>query len=308
MKFELDHSPKVVLITGISGFLGRYIAENYKSCGWEVHGILRKSSRKKTVISYISSSNLHQMSGDHSSINSIMRKVKPDLVVHLASLFISEHNPENIDDLILSNILFGVKLLEAMRINNIKKIINAGTSWQNFKAANYCPVNLYAATKQAFSDLLEYYVDAEGFSAVTLKLTDTYGYDDHRKKIINLLSQAISDRKILEISPGEQLVDLVHGCDVAECFRIVGAELLSNEEKGHSQFYVGSGKPISLKSLVKIMEEICGVTVPVIWGARNYRDREVMIPFEGNTYPGWKPKIKLRDGLRVILKNNSELE
>lgn len=302
MRAELGREAKVVLITGLSGFLARYICQNYKSHGWDVHGVIRKITNPKSI-TFIPSNNIHEMGDDYAFINDILEKVKPDIVIHLASLFISEHNPQQIDALIESNILFGTKLLEAMRQSNVKKIINVGTAWQNYNGSCYRPVNLYAATKQAFADILEYYVDAEGFSAVTLKLTDTYGSNDPRNKIVNLLCMSAREKKTLEMSPGEQLIDLIHADDVANCFGIVGHDLLSNDKPGHAQFYVGSGEMISLKSLINILGEILGTSIPVIWGARDYRRREVMIPFLGLRYPGWEPLIKIHEGLRIVLEN-----
>src|SRR4051812_1833664 len=82
-----------------------------------------------------------------------LKACKPDVVFHLASLFVSDHRVQDVQNLVESNLLFGTQLLEAMAQAGVKRIINTGTSWQ-------CPhpFNLYAATKQAFESILGYYV------------------------------------------------------------------------------------------------------------------------------------------------------
>ena len=82
--------------------------------------------------------------------------------------------------------------------------------WQHFGTPDYRPVNLYAATKQAFEDVLAYYADAQGIAAVTLELYDTYGPGDPRRKLIRILFEAARSGEPIQLSPGEQVIELLH--------------------------------------------------------------------------------------------------
>lgn len=77
------------LITGITGQTGSYLAELLLSKGYEVHGIIRRSSNFNTGrINHIFD-NLHLHYGDLSSINSItntIQNVKPDEVYNLGAM------------------------------------------------------------------------------------------------------------------------------------------------------------------------------------------------------------------------------
>ena len=43
---------------------------------------------------------------------------------------------------------------------------------------------------------------------------------------------------------------------------------------------------------------LSGTSLAIEWGARPYRDREVMVPWtKGKTVPGWAPHIPLERGL-----------
>jgi nucleoside-diphosphate-sugar epimerase len=62
-----------------------------------------------------------------------------------------------------------------MQAAGIRRLVNAGTTWQHYLGQVYDPVNLYAATKQAFEAILKFYTSTRDFQAITLELTDTYG-------------------------------------------------------------------------------------------------------------------------------------
>ncbi|WDC83286.1 NAD(P)-dependent oxidoreductase [Caloramator sp. mosi_1] len=109
-------------------------------------------------------------------------KHKFDAIFHLASLFIAEHDSNQIDDLLKSNIIFGTHILEAMKYGNVKNMVNIGTYWQHYKNEEYNPVCLYAASKEAFEKIIEFYIQVENIKVITLKLYDIYGINDKRKK------------------------------------------------------------------------------------------------------------------------------
>ena len=182
--------------------------------------------------------------------------------------------------MIQSNILFGTEILEAMKESNTNLLINTGTSWQHYNSEEYNPVDLYAATKEAFEKIIKYYIEAENIRCVTLKLFDTYGENDKRPKLINLLNKFADERKILDMSLGEQKLDLVHIDKVTESF-IKAFELLENNiELKYDSYGVSSGKQISLKEIVENFEKESGKKVLINWGTKPYRKREVMEPIK----------------------------
>jgi nucleoside-diphosphate-sugar epimerase len=235
-----------------------------------------------------------------------MEAASPTVVFHLASLFLSEHRLEDIDRLVACNLLFASQLAEAMVQTKVWRLVNTGTSWQHYENREYCPVNLYAATKQAFEDILRYYVEATPLQAITLKLFDTYGPGDRRAKLFKLLRQVAEQQEPLAMSPGEQLIDLVHVDDVLDAFQLAAELLMQDKVAGHEVFAVSSGAPIPLKELVAVYSRLLGRTLPIIWGGRPYRSREVMVPWHaGRSLPGWYPRVTLEEGVRGIIAEHS---
>lgn len=214
-------------------------------------------------------------------------------IIHLASLYIQRHDSVDIPNLIQSNVYLGTAILEAASKTNVVWFINTGTIWQNYQSAEgeniYCPVNLYAATKQAFMDVAKYYSETTNVKICTLKLCDTYGPKDPRKKIIALLEEHAKSGEILRMSPGYQRIDLLHVDDVIDGFLHL-AELMQNGAVLNDEYVLSSGNPITLRELVSKYEHKYNRHVNIEWGALPYREREVMVPYKGNILPGWNPK------------------
>lgn len=285
------------LVTGATGYVGSNLVRRLVSDGWEVHIVVRPESDLGILDSVIASITVHEHDGSTQNMIDLVGRAKPDIVFHLASLFLAQHQPNDVEALITSNVLFSTQLAEAMVANRVMYIINTGTSWQHYQGTDYSPVNLYAATKQGFENLLTYYVEVHGVKATTMLLFDTYGPRDTRGKLIALLWKTVLTGEQLLMSPGQQLVDLVYIDDVINAF-LVAAKLLPDQIVGHARYGVSSGQPLCLTEIVAAFERVTGCRLPITWGARPYRSRENMKPnCRCNKLPGWAPSVSLEAGL-----------
>lgn len=290
---------RVILITGGTGFIGAHLAAQMLEGGYSVHLIVRSDSNLQQVRALTNGAHLHVHDGTTQGLIDIVRNVQPQSAFHLASLFIAEHLSDDVQRLVASNILFGSQLLEAMRVADVRWLVNAGTSWQHFHSDRERPSCLYAASKRAFQDIVEFYSDAYGLRAITLKLFDTYGPGDVRRKLFRLLKDAARTGESLSMSAGEQQIDLVYIDDVVEAFRKAEERLASGVGAAHEIFGVSSGQPVPLREVVELYKKVFDQELTINWGARPYRSREVMVSWNGLPgLPGWTPKVTLLDGLR----------
>lgn len=289
---------KNIVVTGATGFVGSNLVRFLLKKNFKVYVVLRTDSDLTNLTDIKEEIEIFRYDNEVSNLIEFFAVVEPIAVFHLASNFIAEHESHQIDSLIQSNIAFGLHLLEAMKVSGVKQLINTGTSWQHYNNEDYNPVCLYAATKQAFESLIEYYVHAEGFKIITLKLFDTYGETDTRPKLINLLNKFADEAIELNMSPGEQFLNLVHIDDVCEAF-YVGSQLINAEDyQGHHSFAVSSDRNYQLKEVIELFERVSGKKIKVIWGGKPYRKREVMSVWDkGLRLSNWKPSITLEEGL-----------
>src|SRR5690242_18519016 len=149
---------KRALITGITGQDGSYLAELLLSKGYDVYGIIRRSSSFNTGrIDHILPK-LHLVFGDLSdatSLSRLIRAIAPDEVYNLAALShvrVSFDVPEYTGDI---TALGTVRLLEAIRDAGIKTKFYQASSSEMFgnasspqsEATPFQPCSPYAAAK-----------------------------------------------------------------------------------------------------------------------------------------------------------------
>lgn len=289
--------PKAI-ITGATGFIGSHVVRHLLQQGWQIAIISRPESDYSNLGKAKSQIAIFEFNGNMDTLIEYVNTVAADVVMHIAASVITNYSPKQITTLIRSNIEFGSQVLEAMRYSDTRLFIGTGSYWQNFKSENYNPVDLYAATKEAFEIILQYYVDAFDFRALTLRLYDVYGEDDKRPKLWTLLRDLAGTEKSLDMTPGEQLVDMVHVSDVAKAYEAAYNYLSDNSNIRNAIFGVCSGKQLPLKEIVELFQDAIGKKINLNWGAREYKKREVMHPFMGyKTLPNWRPVIDLVNGL-----------
>ena len=182
---------KVALITGITGQDGSYLAELLISKGYEVHGIMRRSSTFNTgriehlyldewVIDMKKDRLVNLHYGDmtySSSLIRIIQTVKPDEIYNLAAqshVKVSFDVPEYTADTVATGTL---RLLEAVRILGMEKqtrIYQASTSELFGKVQEvpqrettpFYPRSPYAVAKQYGFWIVKNYREAYGMFAV----------------------------------------------------------------------------------------------------------------------------------------------
>lgn len=294
---------KQAIVTGATGFVGSHLTKALVQQGVCVHAIIRPTSdlfSLQQVDQKLIRFHIYDKERDFKEIfRDIIEEAKPDVVFHLASMVVGNPTAEKVGALLQSNITFGVELLEAMKAYGVRCLVNTGTSWQHYQNADYNPVNLYAATKQAFEDFIAYYVQACGFKVINLHLFDNYGPNDKRKKLLSLMKDAVQKKQVLDMTPGQQQIDLVYIDDVIQAFLLAGEYLTEGEYQYCGTYAVSSGQPMMLRDLVKECNKVIGGKLMINWGGQAYRDREVMVPWnKGKILPGWKPEVSLAEGLR----------
>lgn len=295
-----------VLITGATGYIGSQLTKRLVKEGSDVHLLVRPSSNTEMLTDVIKEITTHVYDGSYHSMEQAIQRSRPKIVFHLASFASIRYQTEDVPKMVESNIVMGVYLAEAMTKGNVRKLVNTSSFSQHMDHSDYLPNSLYAATKQAFEDLICYYTTFSMLDCTSLVLFDNYGIEDPRPKLMNLLYQTMKEGTTLRMSPGEQYLDLLYIDDVIDAYLVAGRRLLVNEGKGLERFIVGNENRIQLKKLVRLVEEITKKQIRVEWGALDYRDGEIMVPwYEGTPLPGWKQNVSLEEGIRRFFKMNN---
>ncbi len=292
---------KSALVTGATGYVGERLMRRLLAEGWELSLLVRPDAQHERLSDLRGSCQILQHDGTTAGAIEILRAARPEFVFHLAARSVAEHQAQDVDDLINTNVRLGVQLAEAMVQTETPYLINTGSFWQHDADHAYAPMGLYAATKQALQDVLQFYASSSQLRLLTLKLMDVYGPADPRGKLLSILASWKPGDAPLLFSPGEQLLDLVYVEDVVTAY-IHAAELLATGHEGlEGSYFVSTGKLRSLREVVDVFQRVSGREVGIQWGGKPYRPREVMKPWLGPRLPSWSPQVSLEDGIRNVL-------
>ena len=287
-----------ILITGATGFIGQNLLKSLTP-DYEIHVLIRPSTKWEEeckLKKFIFNDNIEEL-------REYLIANKIEGIIHLASLFIAQHQSSQCKELILSNVFLGTALMDATKKTMVKWFLNTGTYWQHYipDSTEYNPVNLYAATKQAFIDIAKYYTETSDIQFVTLKICDTYGPHDPRKKLMALFKKHAESGEQLVMSPGEQKINLLHIDDVINGF-VTLVNLLDKKTPLKKEYALSAKKIYSLQELACIFESVSKKKLNILWGGLPYREREVMTPWQkGTPIPGWEQTIDIFQGIQLFL-------
>jgi nucleoside-diphosphate-sugar epimerase len=213
------------LVTGATSYLGRELVRRLLAGGVEVHALVRPGSDLTRLGDGADRPRCHVHDGTTEAMTAIVAKARPEVVFHLATKYAREHRPSEIEELVRSNVLFATQLLEGMAAARVRHLVNTGTFFQHHDSEGYRPLNLYAATKQAFEAILAYYADAAGLQATTLRLFDVYGEGDLHPRLMAAIRRAQRTGDPLPVPEDDPVLDLVHVDDVVSAFVAAAAHL-----------------------------------------------------------------------------------
>lgn len=274
---------KVALITGINGQDGSYLAEFLLEKGYEVHGIVRRSStfnRKRIEHLYLDeylinsglASKIELYYGDmtdSSSIVRIIQLVRPDEIYNLAAqshVKVSFDVPEYTAD---ADAVGTLRLIEAVRICGLKsRIYQASTSElfgkvvevpQNEKTPFY-PRSPYGVAKQYAFWIVKNYRESYGMFAVNGIL---FNHESERRGE-NFVTKKIT-MSVARIKQGKQNVlilgnlnakrDWGYAKDYVECMWL----MLQHDTP--EDFVIATGETHTVREFVELAFSNVGITI-----------------------------------------------
>lgn len=292
-----------ILISGATGFVGRHlipqIAKIYNNA--EILTVNRNVEKAQSLFENLKCT--HILSTDYENII----KFNPEIVIHLATLSSSRNDMEIIKPMLEANIEFGVHLLSTLtQCSNMKLFVNVGTFAEYRTGTDKInDAYLYAATKSAFRNFVDYYSNLSHFKYITAIPYSIYGSNDSAKKIMDYIRESVSAKTPVKMTKGEQILDFIHVSDVVDFFiKVIENQqnIIENIPNGEN-FFVGTGIGTKIRDLAKLIEKIENKKCNIEWGGLPYRQTDVMhavAPIEqNNSIIGWKSKIKLEDGIKL---------
>lgn len=258
---------KKILITGATGFVGRNLAKELVSRGYETT-ILVRNIEKSEKIKELQKTTKILFSLEDKKIEINDSKI----LIHCAW-----ENVKNINDMthIEKQFLSHYKFIKKMIESGIKKVVVTGTCYEY--GLQYGPIQAnavtkpntpYALSKDYLHKSLQLLKKDYEFELIWARLFYIYGEGQNQKSILPQLDAAIKkSEKDFNMSLGEQLFDYSDVKDVAKKI----ANLL---QKKNGTYNICSGKPISLRRLVEIRILEKNSKIKLNLGYYNYRPED----------------------------------
>jgi len=276
-----------ILLTGASGFIGSELLKDL-SQKHKLYITLRKNINYK-------SKNIKVLKfKDNFDLNKKLRNIKIDAVIHCATHYVKNHKFEDLKKLSDSNILFGNIILENLENMNTKIFINFSTVWEDYNRKKNNFYNLYSAYKRAFKSLITFYKNkffkTKFFDIV---ISDTFGENDRRKKIINIMRSNYQKNFTTKIISKNLYINLLNVLDINRGIKLI---LKKNYKSGtylfkNNEFY-------SLFNIVNFINNKNKKKIKVKW-ISNVTLKEKFYRYKA--LKNWKPiKSNISDIAKVI--------
>jgi CDP-paratose synthetase len=287
---------QTILLTGATGFLGSHLLESLLLKEYKVI-ILKRSTSNTSRIEHLLDQCI-SYDVDTRPLESAFEEQRIDVVMHVACHY--GRNDDPIHQVVESNLIFGLRILDACLKFNTNIFFNTDTLLQK-------NLNFYTLSKKQFAEWLEKISDK--IQIINFKIEHIYGPKDDATKFVPwVLSQLKANVPEIKLTLGEQERDFIYIDDVVSAYLIALEKSPSLDR--FNEFDIGTGQLLTvksfLKSLKKTYEENFGLTsTKLVFGEIPYREGEMMT-VEVNNQPllnlGWRPRIKLKGGLTSIIK------
>jgi nucleoside-diphosphate-sugar epimerase len=276
-----------ILLTGASGFIGSELLKDL-SQKHKLYITLRKNINYK-------SKNIKVLKfKDNFDLNKKLRNIKIDAVIHCATHYVKNHKFEDLKKLSDSNILFGNIILENLENMNTKIFINFSTVWEDYNRKKNNFYNLYSAYKRAFKSLITFYKNKFfKIKFFDIVISDTFGENDRRKKIINIMRSNYQKNLTTKIISKNLYINLLNVLDINRGIKLI---LKKNYKSGTYLFK--NNKFYSLFNIVNFINNKNKKKIKVKW-ISNVTLKEKFYRYKA--LKNWKPiKSNISDIAKVI--------
>jgi len=286
---------KKVLVTGASGFLGSALCSRLTRLGAEAHGVSRNAYQ-------IAENGLRWWQADLShdgEARRLLDNIRPDYIYHLAGLPDGRRDLDLLVPTFINNAETTVRLLAAAAECGCRRFIYSSSMEEPaYAEQSPKPHSPYSASKWVGSVYCRMSYELYGLPVVSLRVFLTYGPGPQTAtKLIPYVITSLLRGESPQLSSGSRLVDAVFIDDVADAFLAA----LDGERALGQVVEVGSGQPVSIAEIARMIARLVGGSTQPAFGALPDRPDEVMPSADierSRELLGWRPQVSLETGLR----------
>ena len=297
---------KTVLLTGVAGFIGRYVSRYFSKNGWDVVGIDVVSHENAPLQNL---KDYYCLKLPDEKIKRVIEENAPDICIHCAgraSVGNSLLDPSN--DFYESTVLT-FELLNAMR--NVRPdckfiFLSSAAVYGNpevlpvTEMQSLKPISPYGFHKLQCEQLCLEFNRVYGLRTSIVRIFSAYGPGLHRQVIWDICYKALTQKSLKLKGTGYESRDFIHAVDIARALMSVTKSSPMNGDI----YNIGSGLEISIGDLANLilanLKNQCSLEFdgivpegnPLNWVADISKMKKL----------GFSPSVKLEEGLKTFVK------
>ena len=176
----------------------------------------------------------------------------------------------------------------------VKKFINFSTTWEDYNSIKENPYNLYSAYKLAFSKIIKFY--EKNFKKIKfyeLMISDTFGYNDERIKIVNVLRKNYKKNKVTKLISKNLYINLLNVEAIIQAVNIIKKK---NIYPG--KYLLKNNKDFRLYEIVENFNKSNKKKLKINWESQKSIKQKI---YSYKKLKGWKPvKSNITDIINII--------
>ncbi len=303
---------KRVLVTGASGFIGRWSVPPLIAAGYEVHAVAGRDATRPAP-AQLDGALMHRADLlDEAAVDALMARVEPSHLLHFAWIATPGVYWTSPDNARWQSA--GRRLVRAFKDHGGTRVVMAGScaeyDWTRNGVCNEATspladagpsvrgggaITAYAQAKLEMHTALARYAAAHDLSAAWGRIFFQYGPDEHPERLVaSVINSLLKGREAL-CSHGRQVRSFLHVADVGSAF----AALLDGPVAGAVN--IGSGTSMSIADLLEEIGRQIGRPELLRLGARAapLTEPPVLVPDVRRlrSEVGWQPRFSVQDGI-----------
>ena len=315
-------------ITGITGMVGSHLTDYLlENTDWEIYGLLRWNDKLDNIDHLVQNINNKERVcleygdiNDYASMLSVLDKVKPDYVFHLAAQSYPKTSFESPLETLETNILGTAKLLDAIRRLKLDPVIHVCASSEVFgrvpkeflpihEDVTFHPASPYAISKVGTDLVGRFYAEAYGMTVMTTRM---FTHTGPRRG--DVFAESTFAKQIAMIEAGLQepvikvgnLDSLRTWSDVRDAVRAYHMLVTINPTSGE-YYNIGGTHTCSVRDMLNHLVSLSTVKdIKIEIDPERLRpiDADLQVPdtTKFSNHTGWKPEIPFEKTMKDLLE------
>lgn len=246
---------KIVLVTGVAGFIGRYVARHFSEQGWSVIGI-DNSPPENAPLSSLSA--YHRLQLPDSTLGNLLDQHSPQVCIHCAgraSVGLSIADPAA--DFHASTVLT-FEVLNALRLNapscrfiflSSAAVYGNPESLPVSETQSSAPLSPYGFHKWQCEQLCLEFAKAYSLPTTSLRIFSAYGPGLRRQVVWDICQKAITQNSLTLQGSGRESRDFIHALDIARALMVVATSAPMQGEV----YNLGTGREVAIAELASLV-------------------------------------------------------